>query len=136
MLEKFCVHCGKKIMGLGTRYCGGECYREAAKRRYKQLNPDTLKGSSTGTTGAISELRVAVDLLARDYNVFRALSPSCPCDLAILKDGKLLRVEVRTSFVDAAGKVFNHRGKWDDPQSIDVYAWVLPGKIVYEPELQ
>lgn len=50
----------------------------------------------TGTVGAIGELRVAIDLLSKKYEVFKALSPSCSCDLAILKNGKLKTIEVRT----------------------------------------
>jgi hypothetical protein len=46
--------------------------------------------------GVLSELVVCVDLLQKGYEVFRGVSPSCSCDLAILKNGKLKRVEVTT----------------------------------------
>lgn len=81
-------------------------------------------------------MRVAVDLLSRGYNVFRALSPSCPCDLAVLKNGKLVRVEVRTTWESAKSGIYKRIGRKDDPDSIDLYAWVLPDRIVYEPELE
>lgn len=49
------------------------------------------------TVGAISELIAGADLLRLGYAVFRALSPSCPCDLiAMAPDGTILRIEVRT----------------------------------------
>lgn len=58
------------------------------RRRANGVNP--------GKTGAIVELAVAVDLLRRGFDVFRALSPSCSCDLVALKPGLVLRIEVRT----------------------------------------
>lgn len=47
-----------------------------------------------GDVGAWGELVVSADLMRRGYCVFRAFSPSCPCDLIAMRDGKLLRVEV------------------------------------------
>jgi len=107
-------------------------FREA---RYKRDNPTLLRGKTSATTGAISELRVAVDLLANGYDVFRSLSSSCPCDLATLKDGKLLRIEVRTVNMSASGNYYRSKCKRDDINNIDVYAWVLPNEIIYEPPL-
>lgn len=43
------------------------------------------------------ELVVATDLLRRGYDVFRSLSPASTCDLAILKNRRLIRVEVTTA---------------------------------------
>jgi len=40
---------------------------------------------SSGTTGAISELVAAADLMRHGYHVFRALSPNCPSDLVIYR---------------------------------------------------
>ena len=90
-------------------------------------------GKSIVTAGAISELRVAIDLLSKGYNVFRSLSPACPCDFVILKDKQLLRVEVRTTHISSTGKPYKAISKHDDP--IDIYAWVLPNEIIYEPFL-
>ena len=72
----------------------------------------------------------------KGYNVFRALSPSCPCDLAILKDHKLFKVEVRTAHISTSGKIYKVKNKSDIHNNIDVYAWVLPDEIIYEPELE
>ena len=135
-MKKFCVVCGKELGIDKLKYCSYECSINAARKRYKEANPDTFKGKNTATTGAISELRVAVDLLAKGYDVFRALSPSCPCDLAILKDGKLLRIQVRTGAISPSGKLYGVTDKRDDRNSIDVYANALPHKIIYEPLLE
>lgn len=55
--------------------------------------------ANPGTVGAINELYVANDLMARGMSVFRSLSPSCKCDLVVmLNDGELKRVEVKTGY--------------------------------------
>jgi len=135
-MGKVCVICGKELGKGKQKYCSYECERSATKARFQAYNSTLFRGKTTATTGAISELRVAIDLLAKGYDVFRALSPSCPCDLAILRDSKLLRVEVRTSFISISGKPYRTKKKGDDANNIDVYAWVLPDKVTYEPELE
>lgn len=58
------------------------------------------------TIGALSELHVVNDLLIRGFYVFRAVSPSCVCDLvAVHKSGECFRVEVKTGTTDASGKI-------------------------------
>ena len=47
----------------------------------KERNVRIRKQVSPATRGAIAELRVATDLLARGYHVFRSVSPASPCDL-------------------------------------------------------
>jgi PD-(D/E)XK endonuclease len=87
----------------------------------------------TGTVGAVNELRVCIDLLARGFEVFRSVSPASSCDLAVLKDGRLLRVEVRTAHVNADGvPQFSKK----DGDENDHYAAVVRGKIIYIPELE
>lgn len=81
----------------------------------------------------MSELKVAVDLLSRGYGVFRALSPSSPCDLAILQDSKLIKVEVKTGHYTSAGKVFR---PYLSNHNYDILALVMADdKIIYEPSL-
>lgn len=138
-----CLNCGKELplskspnLNIKRKYCSYECRQAYARKRYLERNPPILRGKTSATTGAISELRVAVDLLAKGYDVFRALSPSCPCDLAILKDGKLVKMEVRTSFISVSGKPYKTIDHRDDTNNIDIYAWVLPDRIIYEPPLE
>lgn len=68
---------------------------------------------STGVSGACGELAVSVDLLRRGYEVFRAVSPACSCDLVALKDGKSYRVEVRTSQAGAPKPTAKDAGRFD-----------------------
>ena len=45
------------------------------------------------------ELIISVDLMKKGYAVFRALSPSCICDLIIFKkESKLFEIEVKTGY--------------------------------------
>jgi len=60
---------------------------------------------SRSTKGAISELLVAGDLLFKGYEVFRAVSPACSCDLIAQKNGRLTRIEVRTGALNKNGSV-------------------------------
>lgn len=146
--EQKCIQCGNLLPPLKTnkdgseykyhtlkrKYCSSICRLAFEKQKYRAFNP--FRGTTRPTTGAISELRVSVDLLSRGYNVFRALSPACPCDLAVLKNNKLLRIEVRTTYIFQSGKLYKAKNKKDDKDNIDIYAWVLPDKILYEPDLQ
>ena len=107
-----------------SKFCSSICRSEDYRcvSQYPNLNP--------GTVGAISELRVATDLLIKGYEVFRALSPHASCDLAILRDGKLLRVEVRTGYENKNGTAWATRN-----HKADVMAICVPSRIVYEPSL-
>lgn len=96
-----------------AKYCTKVCARIANHEAWRSLNP--YPSLPTGTTGTISELLVAVDLLRKGYAVFRAITPNCPSDLAVLKDGKLLCLEVRTGYRNQDGSVKctgqdDHRG--------------------------
>ena len=42
------------------------------------------------------ELLVSVYLMKHGYHVFRAMSPSCPCDIVAFTDNGLYRIEVTT----------------------------------------
>lgn len=132
-----CRGCAKEFTSSHGRvqfYCDSGCRRQSLKREYRRLNPAPL--IPPGTVGAISELRVSVDLLRQGVHIFRALSPNCPCDLVILRNGIALRVEVRTGYrtKDKMGKIQfpNHR---KDKGKYDVIAIVLPDEIIYQPSL-
>lgn len=76
------------------KYCSVECRSNA--QRALVLRSPRFAELSTGTVGAISELRAAIHLMEQGYNVFRALSPSCPFDLYAFRDDESLRIEVTT----------------------------------------
>jgi hypothetical protein len=97
-----CLRCDDPIPPERLRrrslYCTKACYRLGVHTALRTERAYPL-ASSKGTTGAISELRVAADLLSRGYEVFRALSPACSCDLAILVHHQIYRVEVKTGSI-------------------------------------
>jgi predicted nucleic acid-binding Zn ribbon protein len=133
--ETHCVVCGDELPENVKRHHGFLCSRKCKKRRqsenYHKENPPSEICSAT--VGTIGELRVSLDLLTKGYEVFRAMSPAASCDLAVLKNGKLLRIEVRTSHYDAKGKPY--ASKAQDNHRADILAKVLPDKIFYYPEL-
>lgn len=91
-------------------------------------------GLATHTVGAIGELRVSVDLLRLGYEVFRAISATASCDLAVLQNGRLLRVEVRTGYESRhSGKI---TGNFEKQFRADILAIALPDRIVYRPPLE
>lgn len=49
-----------------------------------------------GSVGAVSELIVAIDLMKKGFDVYRAMSPHGFADLIALKDGVMIQIEVRT----------------------------------------
>lgn len=52
---------------------------------------------STGTHGAISELRVAAYLMSLGWDVHRSLSPNGSTDLVAIRGRKILRVQVKST---------------------------------------
>ncbi|MGH3427951.1 MAG: group I intron-associated PD-(D/E)XK endonuclease [Mycobacteriales bacterium] len=127
-----CLECKKPLSNArrsNRRYCSAGC---------RDKNPECLRYGrrlTSATTGAIHELEVSCDLLKKGYEVFRALSPSCSCDLAILKDGRLLRIEVRTGHLLKSGKLSYARDRTDEGRQ-DHFAVVYGGGIRYEPTLE
>jgi hypothetical protein len=130
---KRCANCSTefKRWRITGKFCSTKCQRTAYADRAGLWG----SGLPSGTTGAIAELAVCADLLRRGYEVFRAVSQNCSCDLAILKDAKLLRVEVKTAYRNRlTGKLIGLKDY--DQGKHDIYASVVGGKeIVYSPEL-
>jgi hypothetical protein len=112
--------------GRKRRFCSKRC--RIASHNSPYISP--YPGLPTGTVGAIAELRVSADLLARGYEVFRALSSHCSCDLAVLKNNQLQRVEVRTAYANPrTKKVYCTLPKVNRRE---ILAKVLPDRIEYE----
>jgi hypothetical protein len=136
-----CVNCGGEIPGHRVRrtkgaakWCDPSCANEYRKKLYAGQN--TIWNIASGTVGAINELRVSVDLLVKGYAVFRALSPACPCDLVVLYDGRVFRVEVTTGHRSVGGNIQYPK---KDNTRYDVLAVVVQDAIVYStdvPELR
>lgn len=104
-----CIGCGSEIPEKRTRrharFCSNHCRELTDRANYQKKNMRKTE-VPTGTRGAMSELLVCADLMGLGYEVFRNVSPHASCDLAILRDGKLMRVEVTTGVYTASGKRF------------------------------
>src|SRR6267378_5697869 len=126
-----CAQCGNPLSVAKQRrhakFCSGDCSRTAAREAWRRDNPRL--SIATATVGTIGELNVGADLLRKGYEVFRALSPACSCDLAVLKAGKLLRVEVTTGYRTKSGRLAGPAKKHPH----DVLALVVNGTIHYRP---
>lgn len=124
-----CLICGNSFIEIikDQKYCSKPCRIKSNKQDNGWDNTIT-----TGTKGAIGEMFVCNDLLLRGYHVFRAISPSCVCDLVAIKQNKILRVEVTNGY--------QYQGKLRYPKHeedrYDIMAVVLFGKkeIVYIPD--
>lgn len=128
-----CPTCGvavsEKRKKRNARYCSTACRKKATASFYRKEGLNL----STATIGTIQELRVSADLLAKGASVFRALSPSCPCDLVVLAKERLIRIEVTTGYKNANG---NRTHPSKDHGNYDMLAVVFyDGSIVYEPPL-
>lgn len=82
---------------------------------------------TTGRKGCQSELKVACDLSSRGYEIFVQFGV-CSCDMIALRDGRALRIEVKSGYFRGT-KV----GKMHclDNSRHDVMAIVYPTHIQY-----
>jgi Holliday junction resolvase-like predicted endonuclease len=89
----------------------------------------------TSSVGAIGELRVSTDLLGKGFEVFRSISPAASCDLIAMKQGKMLRVEVKTGYENPETGLA-HSVRALNTEKHDVLAICYPSHIHYEPIIQ
>ena len=120
--QRRCAACSSEFSGtVNQKYCSSEC-----RPTYKKLYP----GLAPGTVGAVSELIACADLLVKGYEVFRAVSPSCSCDLIALRGSEVKRVEVRTE--QGGSKSVARK---EDSGKQDHFAVVTKNRVIYIPEL-
>lgn len=121
--EKFCVICNNKYYNSWekSKFCSHKCRK---LNNNKKSGRTGLKNISSSTSGAISEMICAADLMHKGYPTFRALSPSCLCDLITIIDDQPTRVEVRTGYITDTGKIYFNKKK-DDNGRQDVFAVFL-----------
>ncbi len=131
MTEIKCSQCGKSFSqrNKNHRYCSESCQHSVYKAR-NESGHETLLGKSD--VGTLSELIAAADLMERGYFVFRALSSAAPFDLLAVKEGRSVRVEVRTASKQN-GKFYCPKYARDVGRS-DVYAAVFRGQVQYVPD--
>lgn len=133
--ERYCLVCEDMLpdkYDVRRKYCSDDC----ARKKYKiDLVPKRyVEGVSPGTIGATAELRVCIDLMEKGYHVFRAVSPSSPCDLVILlPDYRTLRVEVKSVREDIKTGAFY--APKAPVEKYDVICYVTTSHIIYVPDI-
>ncbi len=131
--ELLCENCNKIIPNPHTfrKYCNEQCQKEFIKKKHEKFE-STTKELGTTKVGAIQEMLVCADLIKKGYDVFRAICSSCPCDIIILKNNQLLRVEVTTGYITSANGYVKIPTK--DYSKFDILAIVLGNsEIIYDP---
>lgn len=136
-IELQCKNCDRKFNSPShngkRKFCSKECRSEFTNNEWKKANNRNLH-LPTGTVGTISELLVCTDLLQKGFEVFRSTTPNCSCDLAILKNKILYRIEVTTGTVSGSGKITY---PYKDKNKYDILAIVTKdGKIIYNSEME
>ena len=126
--------CGKEFIPgprqKGIKHCSRKCTRAAENLR--RHGEGRSNGLFTGTQGAVGELVAASNLLERGFEVYRSMSPFSSCDLIAMKNGKLIRVEVkyRTSPIAAGYDVGRHQRS-----KFDLLVVITPSGVSYRPEI-
>lgn len=130
-----CKGCGKEFLSTHQhkRFCRTTCRSDHNNYKNNYKSPWKALGIASATVGAMHELKVAYDLLLKGYEVFRAQSPSCSCDLLILDKGKPKRIEVRTGNYLNSG-VLTYPEKKDGSNKYEIMAVVTQDKIYYLPK--
>jgi len=95
----------------------------------KAMYPLTTRFS----TGSILELRVCIDLMAKGYEVYRAMSACAPFDLIVWTEDELRLVEVKSAYDRGGSKLWVPNGIHAYPGTI--LAAVAIDRIEYHPEL-
>lgn len=103
-----------------AKYCSPRCAAAIQRLRWRKLNPGGLRARSRSHLGAAAELAVAAELLRDGFDVFRSVSPAAVCDLLVLRDGKLWRVEVTSGNRNPSGAL-THPTKTDGFDALAVY---------------
>lgn len=82
--------------------------------------------------GAMGELIVAADLLKLGFEVFRSVSPTTSCDLLVMRENKMYRVEVTVGHRHGDGIRYDPH----DKKNFDIIAVVFQdGDVIYMPSI-
>ena len=131
---RVCKSCAEEFIPKrhNQAFCKRNCQNDTWKKKYRELNP--IPELQSSTTGAMHELLVAVDLMRCGFVVYRSMAPNAPCDLAILKEKKLIMVEVTTGHRNTKNSLIYPSHK-KNSHIFDVLAVVeYTGRITYYPD--
>lgn len=120
---------------MSASYCTGTKLDSKFRGENSPEGKRARRNVNTAHVGALGELLVSVDLMRRGYQVFRALSPGSSCDMLVLKNNTVQRVEVTKGSRHTKDK---NKLWWPkhDPSRYDILVvWEDSGLITY-PEQQ
>lgn len=136
--DRHCKYCLDPLKG-GRKdrvFCDKYCAANYQKEQWRLHNPKSASTTlTTNTIAEVNEMRVAIDLLAKGFAVYRAAFQGMPCDMVVMKDVAAtghLRIEVTTGNRTASGTVVHPKR---DESLYDVLAIVVGDEIFYKPEL-
>jgi hypothetical protein len=131
-----CDECGTEFVARVShgRFCSRACRQKENLRKWRERNRKPDSGYvAPGSTGAMHEMLVCVDLLRKGYAVFRSVSPHSPFDLVAIKEGLPVSLEVTTGCYTTTGRI-THPTK--DRAKFDHLVIVThEGEIIYQPPL-
>lgn len=129
IVAKNCAWCGKLFKPARAwtkqKFCTKRCRQE--KDRSAHITHAGSSRSRNASTGAASELFICADLLRKGYEVFRAQSPTCSCDLIAMRGTILYRVEVKSGHYRREGVIGPVATAHD---RYDILAVVMPDNII------
>ena len=137
-----CVNCNSEfeLTRSFRKYCSAECREQYNAKKGKRKIPQWqtklcgMKGTSSNI-GMISELLVVVDLIKRGYEPCMPWRQLAPYDILIIKDGKSIRIDVKTAHRyicrTVSPTVVANNDKYD------VYAQIIheENNIIYTPDI-
>lgn len=142
MVSSICAECKGAFnpSRKDQKFCSLACARECIRKAWQAANPKTsLVTLKNNTVAEINEMRVAIDLLGRGFEVYRAAVAGMPCDMLACGKNTWLypgneprRIEVTTGNRTPSGALQHPRR--DDSQ-YDILAIVVGEDIFYQPEL-
>lgn len=126
MCRKSCIICNKKFIGYpNSIVCSSNCKKSYENNLYSHPLPEKITASIFGD---INELLVCIDLMKKNYLVFKALNRSSSLDLVAIKRNKKFCIEV-TSGHKVNGVVQYNKRRWK--KNYDILAVVVKGEIYY-----
>jgi hypothetical protein len=132
-----CQRCGKEFLKTHYvslyAYCSKKCSMDGKHWEDRFVDPPEI--GTTGTIGAIHELRVCVDLMSKGWDAFRALSPHGPIDVVAIKGDRVIRIQVRKARETVDGKYYFGKPKDGSPHDMIALSFST-GKVVYLPPLE
>ena len=132
-----CIVCGRPFEKPNSRraVCSDACRLNRARQEPKKTIGTGL-GVDRQAIGAMGEMLVSMDLIARGFFVYRNVSASGPCDLVAFRRGETpIKVEVKVGHLLANGRAIG--APCSPGHDYDTLAVVLPDRSIrYYPLLQ